>query len=178
MCISLCDDSLGIICTHRNNDLFSWWVFSYYINLEFTFLVCVVHYIVNFHNLVRWDLRESIFNFDDLLDIIFGDLCIWLVVSVRSWIWWPVFAKMLLLSLRGIDGEICSISACFPFASLLMVVFLIGIFLNYKDMHCLRYVLLISSKFVLSRLIYCRQKSPSYKPKFHNLQYVLDHSVF
>lgn len=49
-------------------------------------------------------------------------------------------AKILLLSLRGIDRGICKILACFPFTSLLMVVFLIGIFLNYKDMYCLKYI--------------------------------------
>ena len=129
--------------------------------LEKVFLILIISLILS--------LKTCVYNYLLVLEAEFDD---WFFLKNLD------LAKMLLLSLRGIDGGICKILACFLFASLLMVVFLIGIFLNYKDMHCLRYILLISSEFVLSRLIYCRQKSPSCKPKFHNLQYILDHSVF
>ena len=89
--------------------------------LEKVFLILIISLILS--------LKTCVYNYLLVLEAEFDD---WFFLKNLD------LAKMLLLSLKGIDGGICKILACFLFASLLMVVFLIDIFLNYKDIYCLK----------------------------------------
>jgi len=62
-----------------------------------------------------------------------------LEAEFKAWFFLKNFdlTNKLLLGLGEIDRGILEISACLSLDSLLVVIFLVGVLLNYKDIYCL-----------------------------------------
>ena len=78
MLIVLCNNCLRVVCAHRYNYLFSRETFSSYVEFWFIFQPFVISNIMDFNNLAGGQFGKSILDFDDLLDIAFRSLYVWL----------------------------------------------------------------------------------------------------